>query len=292
MHKVLGLTKSILQVKELESQLLVERKLARQHVDTKIAEQQQQQIKHQQEEQIKASIRPPLGSRQLGSLKNVNDPVSALAKDQANSIQPLTEKNNYKPQVPFQPLDEFIKYIDPTEKENNPDMVEQSFLPRRTGRASICPMARRMPVAPAPRRNSLIPLPSTPNTAQLPLQFLPLAPIPSDKKDDTDDCEANFLPKQTSCDSPKVIRTGGRKLSSILRRSLQKKIQTKSPIQQHMKRGVNVGMEKVRVSIGSRGRLAHRVLLSNGKRPGPKGTQKQSQKEKERGWNVGTVPRG
>ncbi|PON67278.1 Kinesin-like protein [Parasponia andersonii] len=278
-------------VKELESQLLVERKLARQHVDTKIAEQQQQQIKYQQEEHIKAPIRPPLCSRPLVSLKNVNDPTSALTKDPANSIQPIVEKK-YKSQVPFQPMEEFVKHIDPTEKENNPDMVEQTFLPRRTGRASICPMARRTPAAPAPRRNSLIPFPSTPNTAQLPLQFLPLALIPADNKDDANDSEANCLPKETSCDSPKVNRISGRKLSSIMRRSLHRKIQTKSPLQQHMKRGVNVGMEKVRVSIGSRGRLAHRVLLSNGRRPGPKGMQKQSQKEKERGWNVGTVGRG
>lgn len=273
----------------MESQLLVERKLARQHVDTKIVE---QQIKCQQEEQNKAPIRQVLGSRPLGSLKNVNDPTSALSKDQANSIQPLVEKNNYKPQLPFHPMDEFVKYIDSTEKENNPDTVEQSFLPKRTGRASICPMARRMSAVPAPRRNSLIPFPSTPNHAQLPLQFLPLAPIPADNKDDIDESEANCLPNQTSCDSPKVIKTGNRKLSSILRKSLQKRNQTKSPMHQHIKKGVNVGMEKVRVSIGSRGRLAQRVLLINGRRPGTKGMQKQSQKEKERGWNVGTVGRG
>ncbi|KAM6600361.1 hypothetical protein CsatA_019970 [Cannabis sativa] len=280
-------------VKELESQLLIERKLARQHVDTKIAE---QHIKNQ-EEHIKAPIRPPLGSRPLGSLKNVSDPTTAPVKDQENSIQPLVEKNNSKAQtqVPFRPMNEFVKYIDATEKENNPDMVEQSFLPSRTGRASICPIARRMPALPAPRRNSLIPLPSTPNTTQLPLQFLPLAPFSADKKDDIDDPEANCLPRQTPCDSPKatITKAGSRKISSILRRSIHKRIQPKSPTQ-HMKRGVNVGMEKVRLSIGSRGRLAQRVLLSNGRRPGPKGMQKQTQKEKEkeRGWNIGTVGRG
>ncbi|XP_030489885.2 kinesin-like protein KIN-14Q isoform X1 [Cannabis sativa] len=280
-------------VKELESQLLIERKLARQHVDTKIAE---QHIKNQ-EEHIKAPIRPPLGSRPLGSLKNVSDPTTAPVKDQDNSIQPLVEKNNSKAQtqVPFRPMNEFVKYIDATEKENNPDMVEQSFLPSRTGRASICPIARRMPALPAPRRNSLIPLPSTPNTTQLPLQFLPLAPFSADKKDDIDDPEANCLPRQTPCDSPKatITKAGSRKISSILRRSIHKRIQPKSPTQ-HMKRGVNVGMEKVRLSIGSRGRLAQRVLLSNGRRPGSKGMQKQTQKEKEkeRGWNIGTVGRG
>ena len=81
-------------------------------------------------------------------------------------------------------------------------------------------------------------------------------------------------------------------MNSILRRSLHKKMQMKSPMQQHNLRriGVNVGMEKVRVSIGNRGRMAHRVLLGSGRRTG--GTkefqqkQQHNQKEKERGWNI------
>ena len=53
--------------------------------------------------------------------------------------------------------------------------------------------------------------------------------------------------------------------------------------------GVNVGMEKVRVSIGSRGRMGHRVLLGNSKIAGNvEFQQKNSQKEKEKGWNAGT----
>ena len=64
----------------------------------------------------------------------------------------------------------------------------------------------------------------------------------------------------------------------------------KSPLQQHMRRGgVNVGMEKVRVSIRSRGRMGHRVLLGNSKRAGNvEFQQKNSRKEKEKGWNAGT----
>lgn len=278
------------QVKELESQLLIERKLARQHVDTKIAEQQQQQMKHQHEEQNTIPpMRPPLGTRLLVSQKNGNEPPTTMRKEQANPIQPLMEKNSYKPPLPFQPMESFVRTIDPTEKENNPDMAEQPYLPRRTGRASICTMTRQIPAARAPRRASLIPLPIAPNTAQK--QSFPLLPLPPDlcdSKDDTSDgSETNCLPEQTPCDSPKVIRNDGRKLSIMLRRSLQKRVQTKVPMQQHMKRCVNVGVEKVRVSIGSRGRMAHRVLLGNGRRPGTKGTQKQqSQKEKERGWNI------
>ncbi|KAF3441141.1 hypothetical protein FNV43_RR15052 [Rhamnella rubrinervis] len=277
-------------VKELESQLLIERKLARQHVDTKIAEQQQQQMKHQHEEQNTIPpMRPPLGTRPLVSQKNGNDPATTMRKEQVNPIQPLMEKNSYKPPLPFQPMESFVRTIDSTEKENNPDMAGQSYLPRRTGRASICTMTRQIPAARAPRRASLIPLPIAPNTAQK--QSFPLLPLPhdlSDSKDDTSDgSETNCLPEQTPCDSPKVIRNDGRKLSFMLRRSLQKRVQTKVPMQQHTKRCVNVGIEKVRVSIGSRGRMAHRVLLGNGRRPGTKGAHKQqSQKEKERGWNI------
>lgn len=273
----------------MESQLLVERKLARQHVDTKIAEQQQQQMKHQHEDQYTVpSMRPPLGTRPIGSQKNGNDPASTMKKEQVNPLQPLMEKNSYRPPLPFQPMESFVRNIDPTEKENNPDMAEQSYLPRRTGRASmICTMTRQIPAARAPRRASLIPLPSAPNTAQK-------QPFPhdlSDGKDSTTDgSETNCLPEQTPCDSPKVIRNGGRKLSIMLRRSLQKRVQTKVPMQQHTRKCVNVAVDKVRVSIGSRGRMAHRVLLGSGRRPGMKGTQKQqNEKEKERGWNIGTL---
>ncbi|GLT53938.1 hypothetical protein SLA2020_271720 [Shorea laevis] len=117
-------------VKELESQLLIERKLARQHVDTKIAEQQQQQqMKHQQEEQNTAPMRPPLATRPLGSYKNLNEPVSStLGKDQLNLTRPFSENNISNPSMPLHPTDGFVKYIDPTEKENNIGMAEQPLL--------------------------------------------------------------------------------------------------------------------------------------------------------------------
>ena len=69
-------------------------------------------------------------------------------------------------------------------------------------------------------------------------------------------------------ENPKlVMKSSGRKLSGILRQSLQKRIQTKSPIQQHLKRCVNVGTDKVvRVSIGNQGRLAQRVFTEHARR--------------------------
>lgn len=121
--------------------------------------------------------------------------------------------------------------------------------------------------------------------------MLPLQPYQADKIDEGDgsDDSSRFLPEQAQCDTPKEMKYGGKKLSNLLRRSLQKKMQMKSPMQQHMRRGgINLGTEKVRVSIGSRGRMAaaHRVvLLGNGRRVTK---ETQSKKEKERGWNIGT----
>jgi kinesin family protein C2/C3 len=279
----------ILQVKELEAQLLVERKLARQHVDTKIAEQQQQQqTKQQQDEQIIAPPRPPLANRILGSNKNFDEPVNgALNKEQINLTLPPMGNTSYKSTIPLPSTEGVVKLTGSTEKENNPAMADQPRLLKRTGRASICTTARHVLAAPAPRRNSMIPLPSVPS---IPSSF-PLCQV--DMKEDSEGSETNCLPEQTQCDSPKEIRYGSKRISTMLKRSLQKKVNMKSPLQQHMRRGgINVGMEKVRVSIGSRGRTAHRVLLGNGRRTGMRETQqKQMLGEKERRWNSGTVAR-
>ncbi|KAM7503823.1 hypothetical protein LguiB_002727 [Lonicera macranthoides] len=274
-------------IKELESQLLIERKLARQHVDTKIAEQQQQQMRHHQEEQASIVMRPPLASRPLGIHKNFNE-----AKEQVNPTRPLTENNTLKISTAPPSMDNFIKHNDPTEKENNPEITEQHPLPKRTGRASLCPIVQKIPATMAPRRNSLIPLPGS---AKFQPPFLPLAPIQADEKEDLVGVEIKCLPEPISSDSPKEHKTEGKKMNgSILRRSLHKKINMKSPMQQYIKRGgVNVGMERVRVSIGSRGRMmggGHRGLLGNARRVIKDVQQKpSSQREKEKGWNNATT---
>ena len=273
----------ILKVKELEAQLLIERKLARQHVDSKIAE--QHQMKHQ-EEQNNALPRPALANRPLGSHKNFNDPVSGgWCKDQVNSARPLMENNILKPSIPFSTMENSIKCIDHAEKENNPEMADKVLLPKRPGRASICTMTPRVPSAIASRRNSLIPLPSIPSLTQFQSPLLPMTTNQADQKDVNGELESKcVLTAQTHCESPKEVRSGVKKIGSILRRSLHKKIQLKSPLQQHMRKvGVNVGMEKVRVSIGSRGRLGQRVQVGSARR-GKDIQQKNSQKEKERGW--------
>ncbi|KAL3508907.1 hypothetical protein ACH5RR_028308 [Cinchona calisaya] len=267
-------------IRELESQLLVERKLARQHVESKIAEQQQQQ----QEEQNSAISRPPLATRTAGSLRS----FSENKDQQGNTIRLLTENDSKLPSVPT--LDGLTKYSEPMmEKENNPDIADQFPLPKRTGRASICPGAQRIPPTQLPRRNSLIPLPSLPLIAKVPpSSLLPLTPIQADKIEDANGAEYDFPLEPTLWDSPKEHKLGSKRLSSLLRKSIQKKMQVKSPMQQHVKRvGVNLGMEKVRVSIGSRGKMAHRVL-SNARRVAKDTQKKQSKREKERGWNIGS----
>ncbi|AEE35294.2 Di-glucose binding protein with Kinesin motor domain-containing protein [Arabidopsis thaliana] len=312
-------------VKELESQLLVERKLARQHVDTKIAE---QQTKQQTEDENNTSKRPPLTNILLGS----------ASKEMVNLTRPslLESTTSYD----LAPLPSGVpKYNDLSEKENNPEMADQVHLPNKTGRFSIC--AKRIPSAPAPRRSSLAPttstsremvyltrpplsesttsydLPPLPNgglkysdliekvnnqemaeQVQIPKRIgagrssicakrippaprrksfapMPFIPITSTLTSPDEKSGAN----QVLCTSPKLHRSNGKTLTSILRRSIQKRMQMKpSPRQQPMRRGggINVGMERVRLSIGNRGRLAHRVLLTNARKAGLKETpQKQ-----------------
>lgn len=264
-------------VKELEAQLLVERKLARQHVDTKIAEQQQQQMRQQFEDQNSAPMRPPLAAKTLGTLKNTND----LTSDSENLPRLLSDHNHRKTPSSYLLSESFLGGNEPLEKENNPETSGLLLQPKRTGRASLCPTAQRIPIASNPRRNSLIPLPSTPMTLHHPA-MLPFSPL-EDEKEEIVEVENQYTLEPAVC-SPIASKSGVKKLNSALRRSLHKKM--KSPLQQHIKKGgVNVGVEKVRVSIGSRGRLGQRVFLGNARRVVTREAKKQSQREKERGWN-------
>ncbi|CAN1335590.1 Kinesin-like protein KIN-14Q [Linum perenne] len=278
-------------IKELESQLLVERKLARQHVDTKIAEQQIHQQSKQSDDQSCPPPRPPLGTRLLG-----NKASTGFAND-------VMENYNHKPMEFLPSTDVILNITDSMEKENNPDMAENLGLPKRTGRFSICPTGKQIPASPAPRRNSLIPFPSVGTLSQHPPAYpSPLPSLPVFLNEDAEKggyetATTTTMPNQNHCYSPKEGKTGTRKRNSALRRSLHKKVQNRSPMQQIARKGgINVGMEKVRLSIGSRGRMAQRVVLhgSAAKRVGgSKETQQKqvSKKEKERGWNSGTTAR-
>lgn len=246
---------------------MVERKLARQHVDTKIAE---QQMKQQQQDE--PNSRPPLAPKLLKNFEETKD----------NIVQPpLVDKTttyNHKLPPPLPPARDLVNLDDCIEKENNPYLPEPFTVPKRTGRASICTTtSQRVPVrSVVPRRNSLIPLPPPVTTK--------LCPLPSIEGDnDNVDMESPL-----ATDSPKRSNGGGKKLMSALRRSLHKKNLMKSPMmmqqpQQMIRRvgGLNVAVERVRVSIGSRGRMAHRVV--NNARRG----KQQNYMEKERRWNIG-----
>lgn len=276
------------QIKELESQLLVERKLARQHVDSRIAEQLQQQHLRQQHEDQNSS-RPPFATKTTPAPKTYDE-----NKHQTNLARPLSENNKYKLSVAPTELDPLVKQNDLAEKEdkeNNPG-IEQLLMPKRAWRASLCPTVHKLPATSAPRRNSLIPLPSATGAVKLPPSFLPLAPIQANEEEDVDNVKGKCLPEPVPGDSPTDQKIESKKLHSALRRSFQKRIQMKSPMQHIRRVGLNLGTDKVRVSIGSR-RTAHRVLLGNARRVTKEGLlQKQSQREKERGWNIGTATRG
>ncbi|XP_075098363.1 kinesin-like protein KIN-14Q isoform X1 [Nicotiana tabacum] len=268
-------------IKELESQLLVERKLARQHVNSKIAEQfQQQLIEQQNEKQEAAPMRPPFANKisvQKTYDENKDPPI--------NTTRPLTENNFHKLSMAPATVDCPFKQNNLTEKENNPDIDEQVVVPKRSGRASMCPIANRILPAPAPRRNSLVPLRYVAPVTKFPPSLLPLRSIQAEETEDAEGVDSKCLPEPTSQCSPKELKSVSKKLNSVLRRSLQKKMQFKSPLQQYIRRvGVNVGAEKVRVSIGSRGRMAHRTLLGNAIRVPKENQQKQR-------WNIGTAAR-
>ncbi|KAK9078136.1 hypothetical protein SSX86_002193 [Deinandra increscens subsp. villosa] len=226
-------------VKELESQLVVERKLARQHVDTKIAE---QQMKQQQDDPVSTLPRPPLAFKPLNTQKTNEE----SKESQSNIIQQplLIDKNTtYKLPAPFPPARDLVNIDDNMEK-------------RKTTR--ICLNRSRF-------QNEPLGLPSARLRSE-PRFVPPLSSIESDNE---------------YADSPKRSNGGEKKLMSALRRSFHMKNQMKLPLQPRRAGGLNVAVDRVRVSIGSRGRVAHR-LVANGRR-----TKQQNCMEKERRWNIG-----
>ncbi|CAA0808454.1 Di-glucose binding protein with Kinesin motor domain [Striga hermonthica] len=238
-------------IKELESQLLIERKLARQHVDSRIAQETEPQ-------------RAPLAAK----------PIITNSESGEFSFFPTTTATIHEPSN--------------EDKENH---QFQNLLPRPTGRASLCPTTTHHQKTAynnhhhhstqAERRNSLIPLPSS----MLKTKTSPFL-LPQTFQAD----EIGCLPDQVACDSPKDGRNKNKRHigSSALRRSLHKKICMKSPMQTGAKRvvGLNVGLDKVRVSIGSRGRLLGGARRGVGRdNSSNNGQGKARQREKERGWN-------
>ncbi|CAI9278626.1 unnamed protein product [Lactuca saligna] len=201
-------------VKELESQLLVERKLERQHVDMKNSDESK-------ENQQLDDHRLPLVSKPLNTYK--------ISDESKENQQSLINKNiTYKLPAPLPPPRDLVNLDvnDFVEKENNPYLPEQFIAPKRTGRASICTTtSQRVPVrSVSPRRNSLIPLPSdAPVFTKYMLQLYRLSSIKPGNE--------NLDETSESCmeDSLKRSNGSGKKLMGALRRSF-KKNQVKSPM--------------------------------------------------------------
>ncbi|KAL8189157.1 hypothetical protein R6Q57_028723 [Mikania cordata] len=229
-------------VKELESQLLVERKLARQHVDTKIAEQQMK------DDLVFTLSRQPLAAFKLLNTNEENNQPNIIQQEPPHA------------EVKLPPARDLVNLDESMEKENNRYLTEPLKIPKRNGRASICMTSQRAPVRSVlPRRNSLIPLPTTTTITRF------VTTLPSVESD------------ECCMDEKSNSNGGGKKLMSALRRSLNKKNQFKSSLQPR-RAGLNVA---VRVSIGSR-RL---VAAANGRRT--KQQQHNFCMEKERRWNIG-----
>jgi len=306
------LTMQLLQVKELESQLLIERKLARQHVDNKIAENQQQQ-KQKQQEPPYTSLYTPISRPWQGKNQNYEAAENLTTiKELGNETRPLSEHNSNNP-VPAPCPDNnnilrnfpFLK-----DKENRPELAEEPAQ-RNAGRGvSLYFTAPEIPIFPAYCRNSLVPLPrkasrvSLGGPAAFPGQKMSshhnsLIPLPS--------AEVTLLPKPGNITSTLLLplhcafegenennsqlRRSNKKLDSILRRSLQKKVFVRSPLPQTVKRRAMAGLENVRVSIGGSGRTARRVVVRDGMRRAERGGMQKWQKDKERGWNHRTASR-
>uniref|UniRef100_A0A453JL60 Kinesin motor domain-containing protein n=1 Tax=Aegilops tauschii subsp. strangulata TaxID=200361 RepID=A0A453JL60_AEGTS len=200
------------QIKELESQLLVERKIARQHVDNKIAQdverkQQQQQQQQSLKEENNTYMRSPMSERNLNTTVERPPLSAAPKKDLGMAKQPFADSNNSET-YSFNQLMSLAE-----EKENaNPDAAAKAR------RVSLCnggaQQPRRSSLIPLPRRNSLMPLPGGAKTPA------PAAASPLDKIKEY---------SSPPLISPPVMSNdkGGsrsKRINSILRRSLQKKV--------------------------------------------------------------------
>lgn len=160
------------------------------------------------------------------------------------------------------------------DKENKPDLAEEPF-PRQASRVSLCP--------PVPRRDSLIPLPVTKVAAATPHIFI-----------NAMDNISPTLPSQVralhinggACEGETRSHSkSSKKINSILRRSLQKKVIIRPQLPQSMRKGGNLsGLDKLRLSVGRSGRRARRIALGSAAE-GDRATQQKQHREKERGWN-------
>ncbi|KAL5205447.1 hypothetical protein ABZP36_033656 [Zizania latifolia] len=255
-------------IKELEAQLLVERKIARQHVDNKIAQD------HLQQQSVKAEnspyLRSPMAERNLNHNSTAEKPA-LLHKDIGIAKQMFSDSNTDT--YSFNHLMSLS-----SEKENSRPEAGQLLQTTQNRRVSLCQgAAHRPPANPASRRSSLIPLPRR-NSLMLPLlppMAKPAAASPLD-----------MITEQ--CSPPLVIAPNSRSkriINSILRRSLQKKVIIRPALAAQSGRRA-AGTQGGGGMMTDAGRRARRVPLSGG--GGARGGGVQQNRDKERGWNNGT----
>ncbi|XP_047050260.1 kinesin-like protein KIN-14R [Lolium rigidum] len=260
------------QIKELESQLLVERKIARQHVDNKIAqdvERKQQQIL---KEENSSFLRSPMSERNLNSTAD-----RPAAKNFGIAKQMLSDSNSEA--YSFNQLMSLAE-----EKENNPEAA-QLRLSAKARRVSLCNGAYQQPANSASRRNSLIPLPRRNSLMPLPIAGKPAGAAAASPLDKIKEYSSPPLP----CSPPVMSNDKGsrsKRINSILRRSLQKKVVIRPPMTgQAGRRGTGAATQGVDCA---RRTAARRVPLSGG--PAAAGAPRagHQNRDKERGWNTGT----
>jgi kinesin family protein C2/C3 len=214
-------------------------------------------------------LRSPMAERNLNSTA---EKAAAAAKDLGISKQMFSDSN-----VDTYSFKQLMSLGD--EKENNPKAAQ---LPptMKARRVSLCndgayqqplnPAMRRKSLIPPPRRSSLLPMP----TAKPAAAAAAAAPSPLDKITEN-------LSSPPLCSPPVVsIDKGSRskRINSILRRSLQKKVVIRPSLAAQA--GKKAGAAAAQGTDNAR-RVARRVPSGGGQRV-------QQNRDKERGWNTGT----
>jgi kinesin family member C2/C3 len=245
----------------LESQLLVERMIARQHVDNKIA--QDHLLKQHSLKEEKLYLRSPMAERNLNSTAEKR----AAPKDFGIAKQMFSDSNT--------DTYNFNQLMSLGEKENNPEA--RQLFPEKARRLSVCNGGTQLhqPMDSTSRRNSLIPLPRRNSLVPLPIAK-PLAaatPPPLDK------ITEHLSPPM--CSPPVVSKdkaSRSKRISNILRRSLQKKVIIRPSM------AAQTGKKTSTAAQGTdAARRVRRLPVS-----GAAGQRMQQNKDKEKGWNAGT----
>ncbi|ONM32818.1 Di-glucose binding protein with Kinesin motor domain [Zea mays] len=263
-------------IKELESQLLVERKIARQHVDNKIA-QDHLQKQHGMKEENNSYLRSPMAERNLNSTA---EKAAATPKGLCISKQMFSDSN-----TDAYSFKQLMSLGEEEEKENNPEAAAQLPAPSTKARRvslgngggyqqPLKPISRRTSLIPLPRHNSLLPMPTAAAAAVSPL----------------DRITENLSSRSPSPCSPPVVSVDkgsrSRRVSSLLRRSLQKKVVIRPSVAAQAAKKAGAAAPAAQGTDSSARRAARRVPASGGGVGGQK--VRQQNRDKERGWNNGT----